>query len=207
MVVRDGTNDHNTLASCLTEDEYGLATLDLGEATALDIGAYTGGVTVALALDNPQAHIIAVEALSANVEVLRANVEANGVGDRVTVIHGAATAEKRKSAKVYWNFSETESGQHHRFVGNAQWAGDVGEYETVRGWSLADLTDDIAFMKIDCELCEYDVFTSSSVKRVALIVGEFHAGLERVVALLEATHDVTQTGGYEGTGAFRAVRR
>jgi tRNA G46 methylase TrmB len=154
LYVREGTADHNNVYSCLNEDEYRLTDLDLGEGVALDIGAHIGGVTIALALDNPQAHIIAVEALGANVEVLRANVETNGVG-----------------------------------------------------WSLADLPSDIAFAKIDCELCEYDVFTSPAVKRIAEIRGEFHAGYDRLAALLDATHVVTHTGGGDGTGSFKAVRR
>jgi FkbM family methyltransferase len=208
LYVRDGTADHNNVYSCLNEDEYRLTELDLGEGVALDIGAHIGGVTIALALDNPQAHIIAVEALGANVEVLRANVETNGVADRVTVIHGAATKPGKKSAVVRWNFDGGESGQHHRFIGNAQLPdrGD-GEAETVKGWSLADLPSDVAFAKIDCELCEYDVFTSPAVKRIAEIRGEFHAGFDRLAALLDATHVVTHTGGGDGTGSFKAVRK
>ncbi len=208
MLVREGTADHNNVYSCLNEDEYKLAELDLGEGLALDIGAHIGGVTIALALDNPQAHVIAVEALSANVEVLRANVENAGVGDRVTVIHGAATRPGKKTAIVRWNFDDTESGQHHRFIGNAQLPdrGD-GDAETVKAWSLADLPSDVAFAKIDCELCEYDVFTSPAVKRIAEIRGEFHGGFDRIVELLDATHVVTHTGGGDGTGAFLAVRR
>jgi FkbM family methyltransferase len=207
LYTRPGTNDHNTLYSCLDGDEYGLANLDLGDAVALDIGAYTGGVTIALALDNPDAHILAVEALSANVEVLRLNLEANEVTDRVTVIHGAAAEASGRQAKVHWNFSDTESGQHHRFVGNAQWPGDIGVSEKVRTWSLGDLPSDIAFAKIDCEMCEYGVFKHRDVARLAVIVGEYHGGIDRLIELLDATHVVTQTGGYETTGAFRAVRR
>ncbi len=212
MLVREGTSDYNSARSCLNDDEYDLSSINLANGIGLDVGAHIGGVTIALALDNPEARVIAVEALGANVDVLRANVAANGVGDRVTVIHSAASSPKRKTARVRWNFDGGESGRHHRFIGNAQWQGDdgkpdAGEAEDVDVWSLNDLGSDVAFMKIDCELCEYDVFLSPAVKRIAEIRGEFHAGLERIVALLDATHVVTQTGGYEGTGAFTAIRR
>jgi FkbM family methyltransferase len=208
MAVRSGTADYNNALSCLNEDEYGLASLDLGDSVALDIGAHIGGVTIALALDNPAAHVIAVEALSANIEVLRHNVEANGVGDQVTIIHGAATKPGVKSATVRWNFDANESGQHHRFIGNAQLDGTgPGEAEEVGGWSLADLPADIAFAKIDCEMCEYDVFTSPAVKRIAEIRGEYHGGFQRIADMLDKTPHVTQTGGLETTGGFRAVRR
>jgi len=148
-----------------------------------------------------------VEALGANVELLRRNVDANGVTDRVTVIHGAATNPGKKIATVRWNFDDTESGRHHRFIGNAQLGGSEGDSEEVAAWSLDDLPSDIAFCKIDCELCEYDLLNSPNVKRIAEIRGEFHSGIERIIGLLDATHVVTQTGGYEGTGAFKAIRR
>lgn len=208
MLLREGTADHNNVHSCLDGDEYGLRDLFLGDGVALDVGAHTGGVTMALAIDNPDCHVIAVEALGANVEVLRANAEANGVADRVTIIHGAATKPGPKTATVRWNFDDTESGRHHRFIANAQLVGESeGESEEVKAWSLKDLPSDIAFAKIDCELCEYNLLQSPAVKRIAEIRGEFHAGFERIVEMLGETHVVTQTGGGEGIGAFMAVRR
>jgi hypothetical protein len=57
---------------------------------------------------------------------------------------------------VRWNFDETESGQHHRYIGNAQFVGDSdGDSEVVNNWTLRELISqtngDVAFMKIDCE--------------------------------------------------------
>lgn len=209
MDVRDGTSDHNTLFSCLTEDEYGLKELDLGEGVALDIGAHAGGVSVGLAVDNPRAKVIAVEALGANVGALRANVEANGVSDRVTVVHAIAGKTKGKGT-VRWNFDQGESGQHHRFIANAHRM-EGGETEEADVVTLAQLVKmaggSVAFAKVDCEGCEYDVLNSPAVKDVAEFRGEFHAGFDNLAHLLEPTHVVTMTSGTEAFGGFRAVRR
>src|SRR3990167_4276023 len=100
MWVRDGTNDWNTLASCLNEDEYGLRDLHL-DGEALDIGAYTGGVTVALAVDNPNLHVTAIEPVPGNVYLLFRNLEATDLSERVTVYQPAAGdgSEDRKSTR------------------------------------------------------------------------------------------------------------
>lgn len=212
FAVRPGTNDHNTIFSCTTEDEYRLRDIELGDGWALDVGAYIGGVAIALALDNPDAHVIAVEALSVNVELLRDNCERNGVSDRVTILHAAAHRPGRKTAVVEWNFGADEAGQHHRFVGNAHGFNQEGaQREDVKALSLDAFVKlaggEIAFAKVDCELCEYDVLKTPAVKSVALFRGEFHGGYDRIVELLGDTHDVKQTSGTEAFGGFEAVRR
>jgi FkbM family methyltransferase len=211
LYTRDETADHNNVYSCMTEDEYGLAGLTFADGdTALDIGAHIGGVSIGLALDNKNLHVVAVEALSANVEMLYRNIEANGVGDRVTVRHGAAERPGKKSATVRWNFEKSESGQHHRFIANAHnvTTPTDGESEEVDALSLDALIDGpVAFMKIDCEGCEYDVLRSSAVASVTEIRGEFHNGFEQVFEMLAPTHNVFLTSGTEAFGGFKAVHR
>ena len=115
MWVRADTNDWNTLYSCLTGDEYGLRDLHLS-GWALDVGAYTGGVTVALAMDNPELQVVAVEPVPGNVELLRLNLEANGLTDRVTVVEGAAGDGSK--VNIRYGYSGSELATHHAFVGN-----------------------------------------------------------------------------------------
>jgi FkbM family methyltransferase len=209
MSLRPGTNDHNTIASCMTSDEYRLASLP-SVGVAVDVGAYTGGVTVALAMLGWR--VIAVEALSENVVLLRENVERNvKEPGSVTILHSAAAKSGKKSAAVHWNFSGDESGQHHRFVGNAQWLGVTGgEMETVPTVTLAKLVEiaggHIDFLKADCEGCEYGLFDSPALEDVTLIHGEYHSGAQRLQDLLSPTHDVTIEGS-EHFGAFTARLR
>lgn len=210
MLVRPETADHNNLYSCLTEDEYGLRGISLGAGIALDVGAHIGGVTVGMAMDNPEARVIAVEALSANVELLAQNVERNHCRN-VTVMHAAAAAPGTKTATVQWDFDGSESGRHHRFIGNAQNIGAKGgSEEKVRAVSLGEIVAEhgpIDFMKIDIEGGEYAFLDTPAVKDVDQIVGEHHDGIARIHAMLDATHDVTVTSGNDQFGGFRARRR
>lgn len=208
LYVRSGTADHNNAYSCLTEDEYGLRERFLS-GVAVDVGAHIGGVTLAMAVDNPEVRVISIEALSANVEILQKNVEKNGVAERVTILHAGACALGTKKVDVEWDFDQTESGAHHRFIGNASGIPHEGaKSEEVPGISLASLVEaygEIEFMKIDCEGCEYE-FLRGPVEKVKEIRGEFHAGIDRIIGLLEGSHNVSLTGGTETFGEFRAVR-
>src|SRR3990167_6869014 len=151
---RTDTSDWNTLYSALNEDEYQLRGVSLS-GLALDIGAHIGAVTLGLALDNPDLHVIAVEPVPDNVRLLRSNVLANGLRDRVTVIEGAAG---HGEISVWYGYRGSETAEHHAFIGNSSLAYDHGgenEHEEVRypGWSLSEMIvdADVALLKIDNE--------------------------------------------------------
>lgn len=221
MEVRPDTNDHNTLNSCLTEDEYGLRDLHL-TGHALDIGAYTGGVTVALLVDNPELRVVAVEPVPDNVVLLLKNLALNELGDRVVVLQAAAGAKGQKTEGVAWNWRQPggpldETMQHHRFVGGSTLAldnPDIAHDEVqTASWSVTSLlklagTAEFAFAKVDCEGCEAKFLTDPAVARIARITGEWHPWYldeEGVHRLLDATHEVTTWG--TGPGGFTAMAR
>lgn len=213
MDWREGTADFNNLRSCMDEDEYALRDVEFS-GTAVDVGAHIGGVTVSLALDHPQCRVIAVEALSENVTVLERNVEQNGLGN-VTVLHRAAAEPGRKRAKVEWNFRGNESGDHHRYIGNAVLPPDATRDSDSEMVQCIDLTALVAmaggridFMKIDAEGAEYPLFADqSALYNLGEIRGEFHAGWAPLVALLERTHIVHLLSGTDHFGGFKAVPR
>ena len=203
MSYREDTNDFNTLRSCLDEDEYGLKDLELS-GTALDIGAYIGGVTMSLVLDNPELHVIAVEAVPPNVELLRENVRRAGIEERVTVLHAAAG--KGKTATVRWAFAGNATADHHAFVGNSTILGPEVTHseitlDVVTLNSLAKSYGPFSFAKVDCEGCEYDFLTGRGLLDIACIRGEEHYG-----RLPLPGFDVTYTQGNAPRG-FSAVRR
>ena len=207
MWVRADTNDHNTLASCLTEDEYGLRQLHL-EGKALDIGAYTGGVTVALAVDNPNLHVTAIEPVPGNVELLLRNLAANDLLERVTVIEGAAG--DGSEVNIRYGYSGSELACHHAFVGNMSLLEEPGPdnpHTLVTLRSMPIPAGDFSFVKIDCEGCEWDIDLSS----VPHIRGEWHPvrGHTRPEFLerLMDTHEVVFSGPEAGPGGFVAVWR
>ena len=206
LSYRADTNDYNTLRSCLDEDEYRLADLHL-DGTALDVGAHIGGVTVALAIDNPDLHVVAIEAVPPNVALLRENVERNGLSDRVTIV--PAAAGKGKTAIIRWAFEGNESADHHAFIGNAVMPESdlrIAHRERVPVVSLAALVAEhgpISFAKIDCEGCEYDFLRGKALSQVAIIRGEEHHG--PLPAMPGFTITYTQANAPRGFEAVRDV--
>ena len=79
VYIREGTNDWNTANSCLTEDEYATKDLPYLPGVCLDIGGYLGTVSLALLIDHPESHVIIVEPLPENVELIRQNLRVNDV--------------------------------------------------------------------------------------------------------------------------------
>lgn len=219
MHIRPGTNDWNTLNACMTEDEYGLRDLSL-TGWAIDIGGYLGGVAIGLALDNPGLRVLVVEPVPDNADLIRRNIALNDLAERVTLIEGAVG--NGDPVDVWYGYRGTVTAEHHRFVGNSSLAYDHGgelQHETRRydeSHRLLDLIEDtgverIALLKIDCEGGEWEFLDTRAVQYVDRFVGEAHAvrghkGWD-IVAMLEATHDVTLQGDTEGTCEFRAVAR
>lgn len=200
LAHRPETSDWNTLSSILTHDEYGIPKGQTG--VFLDVGAHIGGWAIGVALDNPQATVIAVEALPENVSLLRHNAKRAEV--EITVYDRAAN--DGSDALMGYGDTSTDFGRQHEFIGGMDRNG-VRTTE-VRGISLALIVavhGPIRLMKIDCEGCEYPFLASPAIGQVQEIVGEVHAGWDRLVAILAATHDVTGDG--KDFGAFRAVRR
>lgn len=222
MEFREGTNDWNTLSSIFTNDEYELGLLHL-DGVALDIGAYLGGVAVALAVDNPDLRVLAVEPVPDNARLTRANVARNGLAGRVLVIEGAADAPGTATSMVAWDWfgapAESEGVQasirEHRFVGGSTLALDnPGRPHTdisVEAFSIARLAkiagvERFCFCKIDCEGCEVP-FLSEGAELVDLIVGEYHKPYIDPTGLRAMLPAHIVTAQEPGPGPFRAVLR
>ena len=182
MECRPDTNDEMVCYSILTEDEYGFRPLHL-TGTALDIGAHIGAATVALALDNPELRVIAVEPVPDNIILLARNVEANGLSDRVSIIEGAAG---RGPQRVGWDFrarkkADITAASMHRYIGNQRMPKGTRAAEiTVPGYTLAKLVKlaggAVSLVKIDCEGCEHGWFSGPALEHVERIHGEVHQG-------------------------------
>ncbi len=229
MLWREGTNDWNTTTSCLTEDEYGLAPHAFS-GYALDIGGYSGGVTIALLVDNPGLRVTVVEPVPANVDIIRRNLVLNGVADRATVVRQPAAGPDVTETLILFGWGSSHPAVHpqqipncfdcaqvhNAFVGNSTlFTGNTPNEHlelVLPTVSLTDLLEDTdpAVVKIDCEAGEWSFFDDPLVSRLPLIVGEWHAAggtQAEFAALLGATHDVTFSGPVAGPGGFVAVRR
>lgn len=228
FTVREATNDDSVVwaSNNGVGDEYAIPSGLSG--WAMDVGAHIGAVTVPLALDNPELRVIALEAVPANVELLRQNVRANGLVDRVDIVQGVA-GRMGEPALCHWGYTHDEGRDTdgyvsaHRFIANT-WQDQAlpeegGLMESV---SLGELLDargiaSLAWLKIDCEGCEWAFLDSPAIGRVAYITGEYHSGLSGsaifhedpvgdIIRLLEATHEVT-IGADGGVGPFTATVR
>jgi FkbM family methyltransferase len=214
--TRTDTNDGALVVGIIANDEYGLGTLPVLSGTAIDIGAHIGTVALVLAADNPDLHVIAVEAVPENVEGLRINAARNGFD--MTIIEAAAAAPRTKTVDLLWNYRTADHADQayvddSRFIANIFDAdGSESDTHTVNAVSLDTLMkglDRLALLKIDCEGCEWQFLRSKRVADVDIIIGEFHnkGGIGALRDLIGATHEVTQTSGAEDIGMFRAVRR
>lgn len=223
MAYREGTSDLGTIGATFRlwgklEDEYDLAGLpDDLTGTAIDIGAHIGTVALALLADHPRLHVIAVEPLLGNVEMIARSAVENGFADRLTVHLAGISATD--TASVDWNWRATTNEGYwrtNRFIGNVM-VPKEGEYEmahdtaVVPGVSLKSLLPKrgrVPFLKIDCEGCEWVALADPAVKRIDVIAGEYHGhpGPDGLESMLGSTHVVTHTP--EGAcGMFRAVIR
>ena len=226
VVIRPDTNDAATLHSTFwapgdqLHDEYGLASVHLGpDDWALDIGAHIGSVALALAMDNPGARIIAVEAVPDNVDMLRLNAAAVDASDRIHIVGEAAGADGQATATLHYGYYDlpdipAEHAVQVRFIGNLfRDHGPRGTDITVPVVSLTALLDrfgvtEVAFTKIDCEGGEWAFLASPDVSRLRTIVGEWHdRPASSLIALLTATHEVEILHDDGGIGMFRAERR
>jgi FkbM family methyltransferase len=222
MAYREGTSDLGTIGATFRlwgklEDEYDLAGLpdDLA-GVAIDIGSHIGTVALALLADHPRLKVIAVEPLAENVAMIAKSAAENGLSDRLTILQAGISSTD--TATVDWNWRATSNEGYwrtNRFIGNVM-VPKEGEYEmahdtaVVPGVSLRSLLPKgrAAFMKIDCEGCEWVALKDPAVKRIDVIAGEYHGhpGPDGLEALLGKTHIVTHTP--EGAcGMFRAVKR
>lgn len=219
--TRTGTNDHNILQSVCHEDEYRLAQYS-PTGVALDIGAHIGAVAIALAVDNPGLRVIAVEPVADNLRLLRANIAANGVEDRIGVFPVAVGAPIEEWTQLHHSFRGDEHAQHHSYIGTTEngnediaepWRlGSDHDVERVQTVSYAELsTKDVSFVKVDCEGAEYAFFQDRAIDNVPVIVGEWHnvpyqgrIAQQTDIAALLPKHRVTFFGPTEGPGGFEA---
>lgn len=226
VYVRPDTNDAATLHSTFwfgdqLTDEYGLKGVYV-KGWALDVGAHIGSVALALAIDNPECKVVAIEAVPENAALLQRTVEYLNLTDRVHVIAASAGRDHGATTDFHYGYYDLPgvSAQHAeqvRFIGNLfRTHGPRGKSVTIPVVSLAGVMDKLGirefeFAKTDAEGAEWDFFHDPQANaRIKTIVGEAHDRPQQAIYdLLSPTHEVTvhHWVDEEVIGLFRAVRR
>lgn len=208
LYVREGTTDLSTIGAMFvlwghTDDEYGFG--QEYPRTFLDIGGHIGLCTVSVLLDNPDCRSVILEPLPENIEMLRRNLEGNGVADRATIIHGAigTGAEQR----IGYRLARVPDAEAiHEYVGSPVDDDYSGRSTMAPVYPLGDLMDllgeEIDLAKIDCEGCEYVALKSPDITRARKWVGEYHGPKPELPGFDVDIRPHDQGG----TGMFTAVR-
>jgi len=189
---RKDTNDLNTIASIVVNDEYHTEDMTYSEGDVfVDIGAHIGGWAKLMRSLVPNCGIIAVEPLPENIELLKSNVDGE-------IIEKAIANRSDTTRKIHYG-DNTESGKHHKYIGNVVMLGVKSEeYVKVPAISLNDLLKNVKsvrVMKMDCEGGEYSALRFASretLDKIDYIIGEYHNPDNEKTKTRKALHKATK---------------
>lgn len=145
------------------DDTYQIRGYPMRGKRVIDIGANCGAFSVLAALLGAES-VVAYEPHPVSVELLRANVELNGVADVVAVVEAAVDPT---AATIH--VDGISGGVHRSETGT--------EVVTVHPDAALAVHDHVDFLKMDCEGCEYDFVAavdSDTLLRVDTLRMEFH---------------------------------
>lgn len=201
LVIRDtgSANSPEFIAGELSGDCYELlrlpaATNSSGEGMLfLDLGTNVGMTAILLAKLFPLATVLGIEPMPLNYASALHNIAANGVADRVHVLHGALSSSGAPVTLNYWKDNTGASRTQAQESGAPISANSVGSYtveEVLALFAVDPCTAYVPFIKFDCEGCEWDVLPSLSPPLVALfgdaqVRGEVHQATAASQALTD----------------------
>ena len=172
-------------------DDY--IVLDVRGKSVLDVGAFVGDSAVLFALMGAR-RVVAVEPSPWAYGMAKKNVEANGLGDVITLVNCAVAREDGRVLML--PSGEIDSA----FRVMADVSGDV-PVPTCTLDSLIERFGPFDVMKMDCEGCEHESIPySRRIGEVKEILIEYHGGYEDIVEKLrgEGFRNLKFSGIYEG---------
>ena len=190
VYARSGTSDLAAFADVTRE--WADVELPFAPSVILDLGANVGYASVALALRYPEARILAVEPVPANVALLRRNVAPFPVDVvEAAVWPRSGTLRLEDPGKGQWGFRVREGGDDVRAV-------TVPELIERTGAAAVGL------VKLDVEGAELDLFTGDTgwLARVQALAVELHdryrpgarEAVERAVAAAWPEYETSTIG-------------
>lgn len=165
--------------------------------TVLDLGTNVGLTAITVAKVFPKVRVIGVEPSPWNYMAAIANIERNGVADRVTVLNAALSSNSSSILKLRQGVSNSGStATNSEFP--VEGVATTVEVQTITVEEILQAfnIDKVAFIKLDCEGCEYDIVPKLSPRALkifedAIMFGEVHS--DRMTITPEVTkfvHDL-----------------
>lgn len=204
---REGTTDVGTFIEVFRDKIYPLPS-KFQPQVILDIGANIGMTALYFSLLFPQAEIHSFEPIESNLDILRRNIEGNGLTN--VHIHPYGLGDRDYTATftappgLFWGFSSTaRPDQQEKSSVTAHIRDIVGVWDEL-GLKKVDLA------KVDCEGAEVAIFKSLGEKlaSIELLFGEFHpnnCNAYEALYLLSQSHQVDCCKQYNQEAfAFRA---
>lgn len=216
LAQRAGDNTAARIAHDASVDEYGLRRVKARTGLLVDVGANIGDMTVAMALLRPQMQILAIEPVPStyfflrwnlllnNLTVLSSAAELGPLGRAgVLPLNAATTGDPtpNQTARVRFGvasqdarlesaamLSDTARTRHY-LRWDSTLVPTIYLPSNLGGWS--GVTPSVTLLKLDCELCEYDVISSdrewfTNRRRVKYVAGELHSGARVPEATMRA---------------------
>jgi FkbM family methyltransferase len=185
FVFREGNADECTIQATYREDEYKFANYPPAPGQwMIDAGGYIGSTAILYAQLYPQAKVIVIEPLPENCELIKKNIENNGLQDRIILIEKALFNSNGEKIQIYYR-DNSPIGVAHKFVGSSstKYTESVGskfwEAETI---TLEKIFNDykiefVRLLKMDLECSEYKALENvpeNILKKIHTIKGEYH---------------------------------
>jgi FkbM family methyltransferase len=168
---------HGDIRGVFLHEEYKFLLAE--NKTIIDVGANIGDSSVYFAINGMK--LIALEPYPSNVRLAEENVKINGCADRVMVVNaalgGAVDFVKVDSLNI------PDKGSDLKAVENGQEIPVLTLDEVLKKYGVNE-----AFLKMDCEGCEYEVFnrvSDATILKFSRIAMEYHHGPDILVSRLK----------------------
>ena len=178
--LRKDTTDYNTHHAVLVDDEYMLSVLAKPGGVLVDIGAHTGATTLFGALRGM--HVVCVEPLPENQQLIEAHISQNGVKDRVQLLKGAVGPGE--VVRVWYGDTSVPTTAIDQFMGRPALHpvnSDPDAWVDAAAFSLeailTGIPNRVDILKLDCEGGEWwGVGTAASEiwDKVDIVLAELH---------------------------------